>query len=283
MGAVRELLAQYTWDLALGVYDKDIIRRGVDFERVRIVSNPYRKKWFADPFILSEDDRSIQLLVEEFDSDVKRGRIARLEISKADYEIKECAIILEADTHLSFPAIYRLDSEVFVHPENSASGKSIIYRYDVSADKLVEPKVLVEKPLVDAVIQQQGGKYIMYATPLEGRGGPLLHTFRSDSLLGPYEEAAAIDFGRKTARMAGAMIVTPEGPIRPAQDCTRDYGEAVLFYKDKDIIGEIRPAKYGRYAGVHTFNSLSGSFVIDLKKYKYALVRNAFKRILGKD
>lgn len=282
MGIIRETLAQYTWDLAIGVYDQSILRRGVDLQQVDIVRNPYKKKWFADPFILSVDEESIQLLVEEFDSDVNRGRIARLKISKPDYVIRECTIVLERDTHLSFPAIYRHDGEIYVHPENSASGKSTIYRYDRKTDKLVEPKVLVEQPLVDAVITEKQGRYTMCATLLSSNGGPLLHKFQSASLFGPFEETGTVDYGRRTARMAGAMIATDGGLIRPAQDCTHDYGEAVLFYKDMDIIGEIRPGKNGRYAGVHTFNTLSGTFVIDLKKYKYASLRNCLKRIIGR-
>lgn len=43
-------------------------------------------------------------------------------VNKKDNEIKECSIILDLPTHLSFPVIYNVDGEIYVHPENSASG-----------------------------------------------------------------------------------------------------------------------------------------------------------------
>ncbi len=282
MSFIRNYLSAYTWDLAIGHYDEKTVGKGIDWNCLHFICNPYKRKWFADPFILSEDATSIQLLVEEFDSEVKKGRIARIVISKKSYSIVECKIILELDTHLSFPAIYKVDDMIFVHPENSASGRSAIYRYDKSQDKLVEPVVLVNKPLTDAVIFKEDGKYKMYSTLLPNNGGPVLHVFQSQSLILPFSEVDEIDFGQKTARMAGAMLETEDGRIRPAQDCTHDYGEAVFFYKDKSIIGEIRPDKNGRFAGVHTFNVLSDTFVIDLKRYCHLRLRNFVKILLRK-
>ena len=282
MNIIRNILSQYTWDLAFGLFDEQIITKGFDMDDLRLVKNPYKKKWFADPFILSENEQSIQVLVEEFDTDIHRGRIARLSVEKPEYKITECSIILELDTHLSFPAIYRFNGNIYVHPENSASGKSLIYKYDQELDKLVDPIVLVEKPLTDAIINIEGNHYKMYSTLIPDNGGPLLHVFKSESLIKPFEEIGTIDFGDKTARMAGAYIDAEKGLVRPSQDCTHDYGEAVLFYVGKNIVGEIRPKKYGKYEGIHTFNTLGNTFVVDLKKYRYAYLRNFLKRVLGK-
>ena len=282
MGFVRNKLSEYVWDLAIGLYDEGIVSKGVDWSGLRYIRNPYKKKWFADPFILDVNDENIQLLVEEFDSDVNKGRIARITISKANYTIIECKIILELNTHLSFPAIYRIDGVIYVHPENSASGKSTIYRYDKQQDKLVEPVVLVEKPLVDAVNFRKNDSFVMYSTLLSHNSGPELHVFQSKSLTQPFEEIESLDFGIKTARMAGAMLEKNQGMIRPAQDCTHDYGEAVLFYRGMDLLGEIRPSKNGKYAGVHTFNIFNDTFVIDLKRYKYYSIRNLANKLLKK-
>jgi hypothetical protein len=197
-----------------------------------------------------------------------------------NYTIVECKIILELNTHLSFPAIYRIDDVICVHPENSASGKSTIYRYDQQQDKLVEPIVLVEKPLVDAVIFRKDDEYIMYSTLLSHNSGPELHVFQSKSLTQPFVECDSLDFGIKTARMAGTMLKTSQGLIRPAQDCTHDYGEAVMFYSGMNRVGEIRPVKNGKYAGVHTFNIFNDTFVIDLKRYKYYSIRNVANKLL---
>lgn len=282
MGFIRNKLAEYVWDLAIGHYDENIVSNGVDWTELKYIRNPYKKKWFADPFILDENSENIQLLVEEFDSDINKGRIARITISKENYTIVDCTIILELDTHLSFPVIYRIADDVYVHPENSASGKSTIYRYDEQQDKLVEPVVLVNEPLVDAAIVRKEGAYFMYSTLLSQNSGPELHVFQSQSLTQPFIKCDVLDFGKRTARMAGALLETSQGLIRPAQDCTHDYGEAVLFYSGMDLVGEIRPVSNGKYAGTHTFNILNDTFVVDLKRYKYYYIRNLANKFLKK-
>ena len=140
---LKQILMHYTWDLAYGVYSEEILHEGLKNTKLNKVKNPYSNKWFADPFILEEDSTSIQFLVEEFDYSVGRGRIARLLVDKGNNEIKECSVILDLPTHLSFPVIYRVDNEIYVHPENSASGASYMYRYDRGVDKLVEPRLII--------------------------------------------------------------------------------------------------------------------------------------------
>lgn len=270
-------MSQYTWDLAIGDFSEEIIRTGRIDGEVHIIKNPYPQKWFADPFFLSVDKENFQLLVEEFDSNVKRGRIARLLIDRREYSIKECHIVLDLDTHLSFPVIYRVGDEIYVHPENSASGESNIYRYDPIQDKLVDPVLLVDEPLTDAIIRRDCGNYHLYATKITQNAGPLLFLYWSISLFEPFVKDGEIDFGQRTARMAGAFIEINEGNIRPAQDCKHDYGEGVIFYNDRHAISELRP--WGPYEGLHTFNTYQGYFVIDLKLYDYPRIHKFLKKI----
>lgn len=265
---IKSRLLHYTWDLAYGAYHDDILRNGLCGEEVRIVRNPYKKKWFADPFIYTEDECFLQLFVEEFDRDVKRGRIARIKIDKSNDSIVDCSIILDKPTHLSFPAIYRVEDKVYVHPENSASGESIIYRYDESLDQLVEPRVLVKEPLTDAVIQKEANGYVMYATKMPVPNGNELFVYKSDAFMGPYVYHNSIVFDKAIARMAGAFIQSIDGNFfRPAQDCEGgDYGKAVHFMSDKRIVASLTsPTK--DYSGLHTFNTLDNTFIIDLKRY----------------
>ena len=70
MISIKQKLAHYAWDIAYGVYSDKIVTEGLKGVKLHIVRNPYKNKWFADPFILEEDDESIQFLVEEFDYSV---------------------------------------------------------------------------------------------------------------------------------------------------------------------------------------------------------------------
>ena len=271
---LKQILMHYTWDLAYGVYSEEILHEGLKNTKLNNVKNPYSNKWFADPFILEEDSTSIQFLVEEFDYSVGRGRIARLLVDKGNNEIKECSVILDLPTHLSFPVIYRVDNEIYVHPENSASGASYMYRYDRKIDKLVEPRLIIKQPIADAIIRQVDNCYIMYATRNPNANGCELIEYRSSSLFGPYTEYPPLHFELNTARMAGMFI----GDIRPAQDCYRDYGKAVVLYNDKNVQCRIEPTNW-RYAGIHTFNTLNQTFVIDIKKYDYPLLYKIIRKI----
>lgn len=276
--SIKKHISHYSWDIAYGTYSPGILKNGLKDTKLHIVKNPFSNKWFADPFILEENTESIQFFVEEFDYSVGRGRIARLLVNKKDNRIKECSIILDLPTHLSFPAIYRVDGVVYVHPENSASGASYIYRYDRATDKLVEPRLMVNEPITDAIIRQDESGFRMFATRVPESNGCMLHEYSSKDLFGPYTHKGEETFDLNTARMAGMFIDSEQGLFRPAQDCFRDYGKAVLMYKEHEEICRLTPLSY-KYAGIHTFNTSGNTFVIDLKKYDYPILHKLIRII----
>ena len=279
--SIKKKIMHYTWDLAYGVYNDDIVKNGLKGVRQNLIKNPYPNKWFADPFILEEDECYIHFLVEEFDYFVRRGRIARLMVDKIDNKIIECSIILDLPTHLSFPSIYRLNGEIYVHPENSASGSSYIYRYDRTEDKLVEPQLMVNEPIADAIILKKGENYRMYATRVPNTNGCTLHEYVSNSLFGPYNHVGEDSFDKNTARMAGMFLTLPNGQtIRPAQDCFGDYGKAVIMYNGHVELCRLSPTSC-KHAGIHTFNTLGQTFVIDIKKYDFPLLYKLIRAIKG--
>jgi hypothetical protein len=267
---IKEKLLHYSWDLAYGHYSESMLKNGLAASDYHIVGNPYKNKWFADPFIYKESPDQLELFVEEFDYSIGRGRIGHLVISKKSRKIVKLSIILERNTHLSFPAIYRVGNEVYVHPENSASGKSYMYRYDETLDRLVEPVEVLDEPVTDAIIREEGGHFTMCATKVPVPNGKELFVYQADSLFGPYRFKEKIAFDKAYARMAGAMIVTGSGEvIRPAQDCDGgDYGQAVHFMSEDRVIVSLTPPMK-RYAGIHTFNTLGDTFIVDLKRYDY--------------
>lgn len=280
MTSLKETLGHYTWDIAYGSYTPEILSKGLNRSKINIVRNPYINKWFADPFILEDNPDAIELLVEEFDYSVQKGRIARLKINKKNHTIVECSIILELPTHLSFPVIYRRNGEIYVHPENSASGASYIYRYDRATDKLVDPQLMINEPLTDAIIRPEGKSYRMFATRVPDSNGCVLHEYSSEKFFGPYQHCGENIYPNNTARMAGMFIENNGMIVRPSQDCLNGYGNAVIIYDCHTPLCRIAPNTL-KYAGIHTFNTFNGSFVIDLKKYDYPLLYKFIKKIKG--
>ena len=272
ISSIKQKLGHYSWDLAYGEFTDSIFTDGLQCTKIHVVKNPYKNKWFADPFILEDDGNIIQLLVEEFDYSIGRGRIARIAINKSTNKIVECSIILDLPTHLSFPAIYHVENNVYVHPENSASGASYIYRYDQEADKLIEQHLMIEEPLVDAIICKDKEIYRMYATQIPDSNGCRLLEYTSNCLFGPYKYTSEYTFRKNSARMAGKFLERQKGQsIRPAQDCFGGYGNAVIFYDNCEEICRLIPDLH-KYAGIHTFNTFNGTFIIDLKKYDYTFL-----------
>ncbi|MBR5033749.1 MAG: hypothetical protein IKX71_00415 [Bacteroidales bacterium] len=274
---IKEYLLHYTWDLAYGRFDSSVADEGVSYNHLTIVKNPYKNKWFADPFILREDNNDLHLLVEEFDFGVGRGRIAHIVIDKSTNKITCCKIILEAATHLSFPAIYEIEGKLYVHPENAASSKSIIYEYNQEQEALVNPMVLIDEPLTDAIIHRAGDLYEVVSTKNPTPNGNMLYFYRSESFFGPYTLADKVAYPSNKARMAGAFL----GDVRPAQNCNGAYGRSVVFYKNNKEIKELKPSGV-KYAGLHTFNTLNNTFVVDLKKYDFALLYYIKERLKGR-
>ena len=271
--SIKQRLLHYSWDLAYGEFKEDVIFNGVDKHNLNIVESPYKNKWFADPFIYKDSSEQLELFVEEFDHTIGRGRIGHLKISKSSKIIESLSIILETDTHLSFPAIYRDGDGVYVHPENSASGKSTMYRYDAASDKLVDPVVVLEAPVTDAIIVKEDGHYLLYATRVPAPNGKELLIYKSDSFLGPYTLHQNYQLEKAYARNAGAFIMTADHKrLRPAQDCDGgDYGQAVHFMDGDKVVSSLTPLK-PKYDGIHTFNTLGNTFIVDLKRYDFPMI-----------
>lgn len=267
---LHKKLSHYTWDLAYTTYENSFFTEGVDWKNVRYVKNPYKDKWFADPFLLDNTPTYLQLFVEEFDSHIKRGRIARITINKSTGEIEDCHIILDLPTHLSFPATYRVEGRIYVHPENSESGGSFIYEYDREKDQLVNPQLMIMQPVTDAVIKKEDNQYCMYATCVPNPNGTVLKKYVSGHFIGGYSESGELFFPANSARMAGHFLPYGEKMIRPAQCCKDDYGQSVILYYGNQQLMTITP-KLLKYSGMHTINVLGDIMILDLKIYDYPM------------
>ena len=139
------------------------------------VKNPYKGEcWFADPFILDVTDDIITLLVEEMSSELGKGRIAKLTINRRTMAIEKMDILLEEDTHLSFPNIWREGNDIYVYPENYEGGGLNLYKLVDNATRLEKVRQLSAEPLTDAVMTDVFGKRQIFSTKMPN---PLLKSY----------------------------------------------------------------------------------------------------------
>lgn len=278
-------IRSYKWDLAIALTSEGHRYDASNWNNFYIIKAP-KGKWYADPFILDVTDDNIVVLVEEFTYSINRGRLAKLVIDKETYKIKQEKIILDLSTHLSFPAVLRLGGDVYLYPENSASGKSILYRYNPENDALVVVNTLSKLPLTDAIMAEIDGQNYLFATKIPTQNGNELTIYESTDKMGNYSPAQAITFADNTARSAGDIFVDNNRIIRPAQNCNGGYGVGLVFQevtKDKNgkfIIKELfRQYPLKGYIGMHTYNQYKDYVIVDLHARRHPILHKVLQKI----
>jgi hypothetical protein len=276
----KRQLQESAWLLGICENGYDDLKAG----RIHWIDNgEYKgKKWFADPFILDYNDELITLLVEEFDYKVHRGRIAKLTIDRNNWTVTDCKIILDSDTHLSFPMIWREDNNVYVCPENNASGALNLYVYHQESDSLAFVKLLINEKLTDSILYKDEKGYYVFSTCVPTPNGKTLTVYRANNLAGDYKSEQKIRFSENIARNAGMIFEYKGQLIRPAQECNHTYGHAISFQTMRiDQNGfsfeetfRYHSSHYGEFRyGTHTYNQHPhGMAVIDVKGFRYKTI-----------
>lgn len=235
--------------------------------------------WFADPFILDVTDECILILVEEYYYPISRGRISRLVVDKSTFELKNKETVLELATHLSFPAILRKNDKIFIYPENSASGKLTMYEYDIKHNICTPYKTLSNIPLTDAIITDLLGEPCVFSTQIPRPNANVLGKYLCDDLKETYK------FDSNIARNAGDWFEYKGKTYRPAQDCNRTYGGAVILQEvNREQSGNIKFKDVRRIEsehpiyneGLHTFNCYKDVIVVDAKGFRHPVCHKIY-------
>jgi len=271
------------WNVGIMEYNRNIFSGEIK-NPVKWIKYSYRDRWFADPFILSSDEKTIILLVEEFCFWNKKGRIAKLVVDKSSMRIIENKTLLDLSTHLSFPAIFKENGKIYVYPENSKSGCLSLYVYNEKEDKLIKGKTLVNAPLTDATLFYTRNKYYLFSTALPDPNGKTAKVYYCDTLTGDYKELKKIVFDDNVARNGGLIFKDDEKFIRPAQNCNGGYGmgivlQSLCFSNDKFVfkdIVRIKPFDKKYKSGFHTFNKYENIVAVDGYRYCNPFIRLPF-------
>lgn len=269
-----ELVRRYKWDLGIA-FEAEGHRYDASEWNFHIIKAP-KDRWFADPFILDVTDTVIIVLVEEFSYRINRGRLAKLIIDKETFQLKSMKIVLDLNTHLSFPAILRDGTDIYIYPENSASGSSMLYKYNSEDDSVSVIKQLSNQPLTDAIITKIDDSSYIFTTEIPAQNGNKLSIYTALDDMESYKLIQNITLFDNTARSAGDIFVDNGKIVRPAQNCNGGYGVGLVFQEIiKDSKGDFvlkelfrrKPIK--NYIGMHTYNQYKGCYVVDLHARRY--------------
>lgn len=245
--------------------------------KIHWVKKRINGRWFADPFILDVTDSEIIILAEEFCYNVHRGRIARVVIDRKTYEEMSFEIILELQTHLSFPFIIRKNGKIYLMPENSASGCSTVYEYNDANRKLTPLHHIAEEPFADATIFEMERQSYLCTTMLPDTNSKSvkIYTLDKDDLK-VVDRVATVEFPIVCGRNAGEVFSVDGQFYRPAQDCTKCYGHGVILQKMSlkegkwvfEDVNSFYPNTFKYNQGLHTFNNYKGLIVIDARGFR---------------
>ena len=248
--------------------------------KINVINHSYKDRWFADPFILDVTDTEISLLVEEFYFPHHHGRIAKLTIDKSTYNLLRSEVVLELDSHLSFPAIFRQGNIIYIYPENSAKGSLTLYSYDPINNNCHPISVIAEEPLTDAIIVRLGNdKKVLFSTKVPTMQHHLLGVYYEE--YGKFIFKKNYIFKERISRGAGDFFNIGTNLYRPAQVFEKWYGRGLSIQKVTENNGEwefeevrrIYSNVKGYKDGIHTFNCFKNTIVVDLKHFRHPYLR----------
>lgn len=282
------------WNVGFVDVHPDEIVNVKSLQNINWLEHKYKDRWFADPFVLEVTDDRILLLVEECRYEDHKGRISLLTIDKNTFVLLEDRVLIEEPTHLSFPAYFCKDNEVYVYPESGESGALSMYHLDKNRQTAVNIKTLVDAPISDAIIIDFDGNNYIFAIQWPEPSTNLMEVYQEVD--NGYKHIRTISFGSKIARNAGSWFYVDGKLIRSAQDCDRRYGHALVFQEvnldtmEFVTINRIVPTSKKYELGMHTYNYLDGIAVVDGYCYRrpffahlYAAISNTYHKIRGID
>lgn len=228
--------------------------------------------YVADPFPFQHAGKT-WLFCEEFPYATGKGRIAVSECAE-DGTPGPFRPVLETGYHLSYPAVFERDGQIFMIPETTGNRSVELYRAERFPDTWVLHTVLAEDvSWADATLFDHGGRVWLAAatTDCGGTDRDALSLFHA-SRFGDRFEAHPLNpvlVDVRGARPAGWLERDAGGKwLRPAQDCSGGYGWGLRISRidrlDRETFSETvlasipPPASLGA-KGLHTVNR-AGTF-----------------------
>ena len=223
--------------------------------------------FFADPFGMVGPDGPT-LLVEAYVPDRRRGEIVALRPDGGTSSPVHTGL----DGHLSYPCLIEDGGVIYCLPENSSSGRVTLLRAGRFPERFEPAAVLLENFAgVDCTPFRHDGRWWMLAMDHHDQDVAKLFLFHADHLQGPWAPHRwnPVRCDLRNARPAGPPFWHEGRLFRPAQDCSRRYGGAIVLNRidvlstewfHETPVARIEPDPNGPYPdGAHTLTPLGAA------------------------
>ncbi len=230
--------------------------------------------YWADPFL---DPVGGELLAEEFEYRPSRGRIVRLPLTSA----APARTVIQAAHHLSYPYTFEWDGQAYCLPESAAARQCRLFRLEPSGEAIPDRVLLEGVAVVDPTLFRHEGLWWLFFADKDVDPSLKLFAWYAEGLDGPWRphrlNPLKCDAG--SARPAGKPFTWQGQLHRPAQDCSRTYGGAVVIHAvhcltpdrfEEHAMLRVEPAADWPYAdGIHHLVVEDGRVLIDAKRREF--------------
>lgn len=200
----------------------DVMLNGIKRGDIIWLKHQYKDRFFADPFLLKQDEKYFYILCEEYIFWEEKGKITILKVQKSNFVLVEKKVVIEEAYHLSFPACVYGGN--VIKPEACKSGKYYEYVIDTNSFEIVSKKEILNEPAIDAIEYEKDGEFWLF-TGKTKRPSTELYVYKKmkdGKYISISENPLVVD--NSCARSAGALFMWREKLYRPVQDCRERYG-----------------------------------------------------------
>lgn len=279
----------------IGVIERPIAQFLESFDpgAIRWLDVPF-DGFLADPFGLALADGTLVILAEALPRGERRGRIVAIG-RRGDGTLTVTPTSLACDSHLSYPQIIRDAGEIYCIPESSAQQRVQLFRAVEFPGRWVLDRVLLEGFAgADATVARYRDRWWMFAGNHADQDEAKLFIFHSPQLRGPWTPHARnpVKCDLRSSRPAGTAFLGQDGSLyRPAQDCSRVYGGAIVINRisrltpddfQEEVATRLRPDRSGPCPdGLHTLSAVGELTLVDGKHQEIAPIARVLSWIGG--
>jgi hypothetical protein len=235
--------------------------------------SPRQGGYFADPFLIHRDGH-LWLFCEELSYLEGKGALSCMEVLP-DGQLTEPVRVLTRPYHISYPAVFESDGDVFMIPETVQSGKVELYHAVSFPHSWVKVRDLLSIRAADCTPFFHEGRHWLFVPAIDPAEAStqllLFHAIRPDGewTLHP---SSPISLDVRHARCAGAIVFRDGKLFRPSQDCAPYYGHQLNIHQithlDPDhyqerLVHALSPETWPGMRGVHTYATYGDIEVID--------------------
>ena len=290
---VKRLLCDEVWNI--GVVDQsvaDIARHGM-LRAPEWLPPPPTGTMLADPACRANPDGGFTIFAEQLDYRKRRiGEIWSADVpSEAAFPSARFAPFIVRPYHMSYPfPLQDGTGRRLLTAETWNAGSALLWQADDVPKEV--GAVMPGRQAVDPTLWHDGDRWWLFCTFQDESPNGMLHLFDAPDVQGPWRAHPRnpVQTGLGCSRPAGPLFRMDDVLVRPAQDCSRTYGGAIVLqavvrmdaeaYEERPLRRlDPSPGPYG--AGLHTICSAGSRTLIDGKRWRmdplgsYAKLRRA--------